>query len=159
MADVAIVTGGTGSIGSATARRLVQDRYNVVLADVNEPKEPIVGCTFATLDVRSAGSVADLFRYAATLGTLKVVVNTHGILHETPIDTFDTDQIEAIVAINLTGTMRMAEAAGEHLADNGAMVFLSSITASIGRAHGGLCVSRDEGRHRVDHARLCRSAW
>ncbi len=145
MADIAIVTGGTGSIGAATARRLVQDGFTVVLADVNEPKEPIAGCEFVKLDVRSADSVAEMFRYAATLGTLKVVVSTHGILHETPIDTFNTEQIEAIIAINLTGTARVAQLAGEKLADNGAMVFLSSITASIGRAHGGYAYLATKG--------------
>ncbi len=145
MADVAIVTGGTGSIGSATAGRLVHDGYTVVVADVNEPNDPLPGCVFAKLDVRSADSVAELFRYAKTLGTLRVLVNTHGILHETPVDTFNAEEIEAIVAINLTGTMRMAQAAGEHLADNGAMVFVSSVTAAIGRAHGGYAYLATKG--------------
>jgi 3-oxoacyl-[acyl-carrier protein] reductase len=145
VAYVAIVTGGTGSIGSATARRLAQDGYTVVLADLNEPKDAIAGSVFAKLDVRSAESVAELFRYSASLGTVKVVVNTHGILHETPVDTFNAEEIEAIVAINLTGTMRMAQAAGEHLADNGAMVFVSSVTASIGRAHGGYAYLATKG--------------
>jgi 3-oxoacyl-[acyl-carrier protein] reductase len=145
MADVAIVTGGTGSIGAATARRLVRDGFTVVLADLQQPRDPIDGCLFSPLDVRSQDSVADVFRYAATWGLVRVVVAAHGILHETPIDTFNTEQIEAIIAINLTGTARVAQMAGEKLADDGAMVFVSSITASIGRAHGGYAYLATKG--------------
>jgi 3-oxoacyl-[acyl-carrier protein] reductase len=145
VADVAIVTGGAGSIGGATGARLAQDGFTVVLADVNEPKEAISGCVAARLDVRSTESIAGVFRYAASLGTVKAVVNTHGILHETPVETFNEEQIEAIIAINLTGTARMAHAAGEHLANDGSLVFVSSVTASIGRAHGGYAYLATKG--------------
>jgi 3-oxoacyl-[acyl-carrier protein] reductase len=145
VAGVAIVTGGAGSIGRATGARLAKDGDVVVLADVNAPAEPVAGCVAARLDVRSAESIADLFRYAASLGTVRTVVNAHGILHETPVDTFDEDAIEAIVAINLTGTARMAHAAGTHLADDGSLVFVSSVTASIGRAHGGYAYLATKG--------------
>lgn len=145
MASVAIVTGGAGSIGRATGRRLAQDGFTVVLADVIEPPEPIAGCTTAHLDVRSSESIAELFRFAQTLGPIEAVVNTHGILHETPVETFDEDEIAAIIAINLTGTARMAHAAGVHLADGGALIFVSSVTASIGRAHGGYAYLATKG--------------
>jgi NAD(P)-dependent dehydrogenase (short-subunit alcohol dehydrogenase family) len=143
--DVAIVTGGAGSIGRATGARLAQDGFTVLLADINEPVESIPGCLAARLDVRSAESIAELFRYAATLGTVSAVVNTHGILHETPVDTFNEEQIESIIAINLTGTARMAHAAGEHLANDGSLIFVSSVTASIGRAHGGYAYLATKG--------------
>jgi 3-oxoacyl-[acyl-carrier protein] reductase len=142
---VAIVTGGAGSIGRSTGRRLAHDGFTVVLADVNEPAETIAGCVFAQLDVRSAASIAEVFRFALTLGELGAVVNTHGILHETPVGTFNEDEIAAIIEINLTGTARMAHAAGEHLVDGGALVFVSSVTASIGRAHGGFAYLATKG--------------
>ncbi len=145
MSVVAIVTGGAGSIGRATGRRLAQDGFTVVLADVNAPAETIAGCVFVRLDVRSAESIDELFRFALTLGTLQAVVNTHGILHETPVGTFDEDEIASIIAINLTGTARMAHAAGVHLADDGALIFVSSVTASIGRAHGGYAYLATKG--------------
>jgi NAD(P)-dependent dehydrogenase (short-subunit alcohol dehydrogenase family) len=145
MAGVAIVTGGTGSIGRATGRRLAQDGFTVVIADVNEPAEAIEGCAFTQLDVRSAESIAEVFRFAEKLGPVQAVVNTHGILHETPVGTFNEEEIASIIAINLTGTARMAHAAGEHLADGGSLIFVSSVTASIGRAHGGYAYLATKG--------------
>lgn len=145
MAGVAIVTGGTGSIGRATAEVLQHDGYTVVLADVNEPKAASAGFAFAKLDVRSGASIAKVFRFAATLGPVRAVVNAHGVLHETPLETFDEALTEETIAINLTGSARVAHAAGHHMPDGGALIFLSSVTAAIGRAYAAYAYQATKG--------------
>jgi NAD(P)-dependent dehydrogenase (short-subunit alcohol dehydrogenase family) len=136
MAKVAIVTGGTGSIGSAVCSRLVAQSWTVVAADVAEPVDLPNDRHFRKLDVASAASVAAVFDFAASLGELRALVNAHGILLETPIGSFDEERFQAVLEINLKGVARMCDAAASRIADHGAIVQVSSVTASMGRGKG-----------------------
>jgi NAD(P)-dependent dehydrogenase (short-subunit alcohol dehydrogenase family) len=145
MAGVAIVTGGAGSIGMATCRQLASDGFTVVIADTRPPDEAIAGGVFAELDVRSASSIAALFDVAAEHGPIVAVVAAHGILRGTPVGTFDDDAVLSIFDINLTGVARLANVAATRVADGGSVVFISSITAKIGRTHGAWAYQATKG--------------
>lgn len=145
MPRVAVVTGGTGSIGRATCRRLVDDGFVVIAADMQAPAEAVEGCTFAQLDVRSGASIAGVLDRAESLGSLAAVVTAHGILRGTPVGAFDEDAIAAVFDINLTGVARMANAAANRIGDRGALVFVSSITAQIGRTHSAFAYQATKG--------------
>src|ERR1039458_101641 len=119
MAGVAIVTGGAGSIGMATCRQLVSDGFTVVIADTRPPAEPVEGCIFAELDVRSASNIDALFDVAASHGPIAAVVTAHGILRGTPVGAFDDDAVLSTFDINLTGVARLANVAAKRVADGG----------------------------------------
>lgn len=145
MANVAIVTGGAGSIGWAACRRLTADGWTVVAADTAPPVETLAGCTFVELDVRSPASVAALFDAAAARGTIVALVTAHGILRETKVGTFDEDAVDAVFDINLTGVARLCNLAALCIADGGAMVLISSVTAQMGRSHGAFAYQATKG--------------
>lgn len=145
MTDVAIVTGGTGSIGSAISRCLVSEGWSVLMGDLLPPTGRVDGCDFIELDVTSEHSVNAAFDRAAALGTVKALVNAHGILRETTVGTYNEENVEAILDVNLKGVARTCNAAVRRIADGGAIVLLSSVTASMGRTQNGYAYQATKG--------------
>ncbi len=132
MPDVAIVTGGTGSIGAAVCETLASQGWICLAADLVQPATP-PAWRFQHLDVLSAASIQEVVAQAGTLGTLRALVNAHGVLHHTPLADGADEAVDRILAINLKGVARMSRAAAGSIADGGAIVNLSSVTASMGR--------------------------
>ena len=75
----ALVTGGAGGIGAATARRLAAEGADVVIGDVNEEGAAAVAAevsgTGARLDVTDPGSAQEL---VAEYGPFAILVNNAG---------------------------------------------------------------------------------
>ena len=136
MTKVAIVTGGAGSIGSAVCNRMSTQGWRVVAADIVEPPDPPADWRFMKLDVTSMESVNAVFDFAGSLGELRAVVNAHGIVVDTPVGSFDDGRFQSVLDINLKGVARMCDAATSRIADRGAIVQVSSVTAAMGRAVG-----------------------
>ena len=80
----AIVTGGAGGLGSATARRLAQRGVRVVIADVDVDKGEALakeighGAVFVHTDILSEGAIAHAVDVAVGLGPLRAAVVAHG---------------------------------------------------------------------------------
>ncbi|KAK5166815.1 uncharacterized protein LTR77_007544 [Saxophila tyrrhenica] len=60
----AIVTGGSSGIGLALTHHLLERQWNVVIADINPPKDSIDGTIFVKTDVSSWDNQASLFKKA-----------------------------------------------------------------------------------------------
>jgi NAD(P)-dependent dehydrogenase (short-subunit alcohol dehydrogenase family) len=81
---VALITGGGGGFGSATARRLHAAGARVVVADLDEAKGKAVadelgdGALFARTDVTDADSIQAAITAAGQLGPLRIAVVAHG---------------------------------------------------------------------------------
>lgn len=133
MSDVAIVTGGTGSIGAAVCQALAAQGWTCIAADLVEPPNGAPDWTFQRLDVTSAESVGELVAAGAALGTIRALVNAHGILRETPWESESEDEADAILDTNLRGVFRVTRMVGSAIANGGSIVNLSSVTASMGR--------------------------
>ena len=119
---VALITGGAGAIGAATARMLAQDGFSVVLADVEKQRAQAIA-----EEVRRAHSVEaiakqiDLYDVAAIkalvvsikdqFGRLDCLVNNAGRTGASKIDAVDLDEWNAILALNLTAPMRLCQEA------------------------------------------------
>ena len=83
--SVAVITGGASGLGNATARALHSRGAQVVLVDLpssdgqNAASAIGSGAHFVAADVTSADDVAAAMDFAATLGSVRVVVNCAGV--------------------------------------------------------------------------------
>jgi NAD(P)-dependent dehydrogenase (short-subunit alcohol dehydrogenase family) len=81
---VAVITGGAGGIGLATARRFAQEGAKVVIADVDETTgkgvAEEVGGRFIRADVTSEDDVRGMYAFAhETYGSVDIAFNNAGI--------------------------------------------------------------------------------
>ncbi len=134
-----LVTGGTSGIGAGLARGFLAAGAEVVATGVAAAEceaaaaDPLLGrADLRTLDVRDGAAVRDL---VGGLGRLDAVVNAAGIIRRG--DEHDPAVFEAVVDVNLTGTMRVATAARPLLraSGRGAIVNVASVLSFFG---GGL---------------------
>lgn len=138
---VAVITGGSGGIGAATAARMMAsgarvslwDRDAGALAALRE-RTPDAEC--AVVDVTDEASVeAATAATMARFGRIDILVNAAGVtapkatILETRLDSW-----RRIVDINLTGTFLVSRAVARHMvaADYGRIVNLGSVAGKEG---------------------------
>jgi len=138
MDRTAIVTGGTGGLGTAVVERLLGDGWRVVVPWIVERElervTPRDGLELVKADLFDAGAVSEVVARAAGEpgAPLQGVANlvggfaAGGRLHETPIEDF-----EAQLRLNLRPTYLVTQAALPHLleAGGGSIVCVSSRAA------------------------------
>ena len=133
--QVAIVTGGTGAIGSAIAARLQADGKLVVAADRDLRAVP-EGQIFRACELTDPAGVIALFEFARGLGDIACLVAAHGILMETQAGAADPAAISTVIDINLKSVAYLCNAAKTYLSPPAAIVLISSWTAMSGRLRG-----------------------
>lgn len=148
---VALVTGGGGGIGEATARLFAEEGGAVALVDVDAAAAEKAASGIAA-DVRGAELLplgADLSREAeaprvveATVGrfgALHTLVNVAGIRFYVPLADAKTEDWQQIWNVNVLATTFCCKAALPHLrrAGNGTIVNVSSVFGLLGRAGMG----------------------
>ena len=129
------VTGGTSGIGLGAALAFRELGADVVATGATEEEraraaaDPAhAGVRFAVLDVRNAAAVA---AGVAERERLDVVVNAAGVIRRDA--EHDPEVFAEVVAINLTGTMRVCAAAHGKLAQaGGAVVNVASMLTFFG---------------------------
>jgi NAD(P)-dependent dehydrogenase (short-subunit alcohol dehydrogenase family) len=130
----AIVTGGTTGIGAAVAAALAQLGADVTVLGFGaaDYQPPTVGRVVAReVDVTKSDQIEEAID---ALETVEIVVNCAGILKR--VEEHALDVFEQVLAINLTGTMRVCTLARPKLAaSRGCIVNMASMLSFFG---GGL---------------------
>ncbi|GGK54199.1 oxidoreductase [Planomonospora parontospora subsp. parontospora] len=137
-----MVTGASSGIGAATARRLVQEGFDVVAAArrrdrLDELAAEVQGIRPATLDVTSPESVAEL---AASLDRCDVLVNNAGgAIGLEPVASGDPADWQRMYDVNVLGSLRVTQALLPKLiaSGDGVLVMLTSVAGLVSYEGGG----------------------
>jgi NAD(P)-dependent dehydrogenase (short-subunit alcohol dehydrogenase family) len=144
---VAIVTGGAGALGRATAELFAEQGAKVVIADVDVERGKTLAADlgaaadFKQTDVADAGQVQELVDYAVSrFGRLHVMFNNAGIggSHRRFLKD-DLRDFERVMAVNVFGVMVGSQRAAKHMADHGGGSIIN--TTSIGGINAGAGVT------------------
>ena len=138
---VALVTGASGGIGAAVARRLHGAGAAVGLLSRRGDDLGLEGALGLSCDVRDRMAVkAAADAIVERFGRLDIVVANAGVGAYGPFLELDPDQLEAMIDVNLKGTLYTAAATLPHLIAAGEGDFVSLASVAGLRAFPGEAV-------------------
>jgi NAD(P)-dependent dehydrogenase (short-subunit alcohol dehydrogenase family) len=159
---VAVVTGGAGSIGRATAELLVAQGASVVVADIDVDQGRQVAeslgeaAIFQAADVSDADQVQALVDVAVErFGGLHIMFNNAGIGSE--LKRFlsdDLDDFRRIIDVNLFGVIIGTQRAARHMKDHGGGSIVNNASIAAVNAGAGM-ISYRASKAAIAHATKC----
>ena len=168
----AVVTGGSKGIGKAIGQRLLEGGANVVLVARNADDlaaaaaeaEPLIGSEQQVLtaqaDVADRASITGLFdELHDRIPRLDHFVANAGTGQVTPFLELTDDEVDRVVGLNLTGTLKCVQLAGRMITEreviNSCIIVVSSIRG-LGRGSGPPDLCRYQGRRQPGGAGAAR---
>ena len=133
---VAIITGGEGSIGMATARALVAEGARVFLAGISEPglKSGAAelgegAAAWQVTDVTDSAQVkAAVSAAIARFGRLDIVVANAGVTGAAaPIADYPEDDFDHVLAVHVRGAFLLCKHSAPHLERGASVIITSSV--------------------------------
>jgi NAD(P)-dependent dehydrogenase (short-subunit alcohol dehydrogenase family) len=124
---VALVTGGLGGLGAATAELFAREGATVVVADVRET------ATCRSLDVTDEESwlaLADELRDSHA--RVDILVHCAGIAVSKPLLETSLEEFQRVQQVNTTGTFLAIRTVAPLMRDGGSIVTLSSVNGLLG---------------------------
>jgi 3-hydroxybutyrate dehydrogenase len=146
VAEAALVTGAASGIGHAIAKRLVADGWDVLAVDL-APDDARPGVPFhADLTTRE-GNRAAVDAAIDRFGRLDAVIPNAGFQHVSPVESFDEDRWDALVALLLTSPFLLARYAWPALREsgNGRIVVVASVHGLVASPYKAAYVSAKHG--------------
>ncbi|OYQ33172.1 hypothetical protein CHU92_13625 [Flavobacterium cyanobacteriorum] len=139
---LALVTGGSGGIGNAIARKFALEDYKVVIADIVPPAVSRHNIEYFGCDVRDADAVNGLFAgvlksYGRLPDTL--VLSAGRGIHER-LTEGDPEKWHEVIDLNVMGVLRCIRAFVPPMEEQGEgeVVIISSVAATKAYAYGGI---------------------
>jgi NAD(P)-dependent dehydrogenase (short-subunit alcohol dehydrogenase family) len=150
---VAVVTGGGSGLGRATAHRFAEEGARVAVLDVAGDAAEKVAAEIherggsakpVVADVSSPASAKSSVAAAAELGRPQILVNSAGVGNFDHTLDVSFERWSQIIAVNLTGTFLMCQAALPYLLDGGgAIVNVASNAGLMGQPYSAAyCASK-----------------
>lgn len=133
MTTIALVTGGNRGIGLATALKLRESGYTVVVG--SRSGEAPEGLDTVRLDVSSPESIEAAFtEIEERFGQVGVVVANAGITRDGLLMRMSDEDIDVVLQTNLAGSIRLARRAlkGMIRAREGRIIFVGSVVGLLG---------------------------
>ena len=144
MKKTAIITGGVGGIGFATAKQLATEGFNIAIFDILD--ESAVRDKLTLLEEEGSctmyysGNIAkveDCFAFVGKVmekyGKIDVLVNNSGVAPKVRADILDTteESIDYVFAVNVKGAFFMTQAVASRMIEQnvGIIINISSISA------------------------------
>jgi uncharacterized protein len=130
-----LLTGATGGLGHAIARRLHAAGAELVLTgrrtDVLEPLATETGARSSAVDLADAAAVQ---RLASECADVDVLVSNAGLPASGQLTSFSVEEIDRALAVNLRAPMVLARALAERMVArrSGHLVFMSSLAGKLG---------------------------
>ena len=153
---VALVTGGSRSIGAAIVRRLSADGAKVAFTysaspdkaealarDLEASGGEVIAIKADSADpdaVRSA-----VARTAEHFGSLDILVNNAGILIRETVENYDLADFDHMFAVNVRAVFVAAQAATKHMSEGGRIITIGSVAGDRSGFPGASVYSATKG--------------
>lgn len=150
-----LITGGSGGMGAAMARRFASSGARVVVCDLDPDAVTAVVDPLIATGHEALGVTADTADEAAMQAVVQQAVERFGSLYglvtaagirqpAAPFEEIDLDTWERVQRVNVTGTLVAIRACRDELVrSRGAIVTVASVTALAARMHqAAYCVSK-----------------
>ena len=137
---IALVTGGLGDLGYATAQRLAEENCKVVLADLQpdtDNKAAAINAYFVQVDISNEAAVKNICEeIAGKVGNVHILVNTAAYFVFKGVDATAEDWAK-INAVNIGGTSLMAKYIVPQMRKNGggSIINFSSVSGFVGQSN------------------------
>jgi 3-oxoacyl-[acyl-carrier protein] reductase len=154
MGRTAVVTGGGGGIGTATARRLATEGAAVAVLDRDEGMAEKAAIDLRSMGARALGLRCDVTtthevdaafaRVAEELGSVDVLVNNAGIVRDRLLFRMTDEDWDVVLDVNLKGAFLCTRAAQRYMVEKryGRIVFLSSTSALGNRGQANYAAAK-----------------
>ena len=141
----ALITGSTRGIGFALAKGLGQAGADILIngrqpdtvADaVSALKEQSVKASAFVADVTQQDQIeAAIDAYEAEKGPIDILINNAGMQHRAPLEAFDADIFDQMIAVNLKAAFYTAKALSRHMIARqaGKMINIASVMSQLAR--------------------------
>ena len=141
----ALVTGAAQGIGLACAKALAADGARVILADIQQDAVAKAAGDIGDMawgsfvDMSDKRSILDLFADVENKqGPVDILVNNAGIALPNDFLSYDVEDFERVISVNLNGPFIAMQRAAQSMKDqniSGAIVNMSSINANVAIAN------------------------